>query len=54
MTIHAGRMTDERIRARQERKRSNAAGAHADRRNRRRRTRGQDRRAAVRDSMRGV
>lgn len=50
MTIHAGRMTDERIRARQERKRSNASGAHQDKRTRRRRTRGDDRRRAIAES----
>lgn len=43
------RMTDEQIRATQERRRSGAAGKHADKRSKRTRTRSAAKAAAVRD-----
>jgi hypothetical protein len=42
-------MTDEQIRAIQERRRSNAAGLHADRRSKRLRTRSAAKRSALKD-----
>ena len=43
------RMTDEQIRATQERRRSGAAGTHADRRTKRNRTRSANKRTALKD-----
>ena len=43
------RMTDEQVRATQERRRSGAAGTHADRRTKRVRTRSAKKSAALRD-----
>ena len=44
-----GKMDAERVRARQERRRSGAAGKHADRRTKRKRTRNAQKRAALAD-----